>query len=217
MLKGIPNIISPDLMKILMEMGHGDELVLADGNFPAATMARRLVRADGLDIPPLLSAVLQFFPLDQYVDKAAILMQIVPGDPTKPTIWNDYRKILQTSGEKFTDFEQIERHAFYQRARELTREHGGVGNAALNVVAVKTLVERDRLRQLFHGRVGLFLEPAAPELARALVPGRAFLRCFLLGGFLLGHQNRLQPGRTITTPVRSLPLSFQEIRPQGSH
>lgn len=116
MLKGVPSILSPDLMKVLMDMGHGDELVLADGNFPAATMARRLVRADGLAIPPLLEAVLKFFPLDQYVDRPAILMQVVPGDPTKPTIWEEYRKILKAD-KKFTEFEQIERNAFYQRAK----------------------------------------------------------------------------------------------------
>lgn len=117
MLKGIPAILSPDLLKVLMEMGHGDELVLADGNFPAVSNARRLIRADGLMIPPLLEAVLKFFPLDQYVERPAVLMQVVPGDPTRPTIWEEYRKIIHASGEKFTDFEQIERHAFYARAR----------------------------------------------------------------------------------------------------
>ncbi len=116
MLKGIPAILSPDLMKILMDMGHGDELVLADGNFPAASMARRLVRADGLAIPPLLEAILRFFPLDQYVERPAVIMQVVPGDPTKPTIWQEYREILKAD-KKFTDFEQVERHAFYQRAQ----------------------------------------------------------------------------------------------------
>lgn len=117
MLKGVPSVVSPDLLKILAEMGHGDELVLADGNFPAATMARRLVRADGLGIVPLLEAVLKFFPLDQYVDRPAMIMQVVPGDPTKPTIWNEYRKIIQAVEKNFTDFEQIERYAFYERAQ----------------------------------------------------------------------------------------------------
>ncbi|HOK66324.1 MAG TPA: L-fucose mutarotase [Anaerohalosphaeraceae bacterium] len=117
MLKGIPAILSPELLKVLMEMGHGDELVLADGNFPACSNARRLIRADGLMIPPLLEAVLKFFPLDQYVQRPAVLMQVVPGDPTRPTIWEEYRRIIRASGEKFTDFEQIERHAFYERAR----------------------------------------------------------------------------------------------------
>jgi len=77
MLKGISNSISPELLKILMEMGHGDELVIGDGNFPAASMAQRLVRADGLGVPVLLEGILRLFPLDQYVEKAADLMLLV--------------------------------------------------------------------------------------------------------------------------------------------
>jgi len=118
MLKNIPPIISPDLMRVLMEMGHGDEIVLADANFPAASVAQRLVRADGHGIPDLLEAVLQFLPLDQYVERPVALMAVVAGDPTKPTIWEEYRAILRRSREKFTDFEWIERFAFYERARQ---------------------------------------------------------------------------------------------------
>jgi L-fucose mutarotase len=118
MLKGIPAILSPELMTIMMEMGHGDEIVLADGNFPAATMAQRLVRADGHGVPELLEAVLQFLPLDIYVDNPVALMQVVPGDPTKPTIWDNYREIIKASGETFSDFEFVERFAFYERARQ---------------------------------------------------------------------------------------------------
>lgn len=65
MLKGIPPVISPELLKILMEMGHGDELVIADGNFPAASVTQRLVRADGLGGATMLDAILQLMPLDQ--------------------------------------------------------------------------------------------------------------------------------------------------------
>lgn len=118
MLKGVPAVISPELMKILMEMGHGDELVIADGNFPAATCAKRLVRADGHGVPPVLEAVLKFYPLDIYVDKPVGLMQIVPGDTTKPTIWNEYKSILLASGERFSEFEFIERFEFYDRAKK---------------------------------------------------------------------------------------------------
>ena len=118
MLKNVPPVISPDLMKIMMEMGHGDEIVLADGNFPAASMAQRLIRCDGHDVPPLLEAVLKFFPLDIYVDQPVGLMAVVPGDDTKPTIWEEYRKIVVASGEKFSDFEFIERFAFYERAKQ---------------------------------------------------------------------------------------------------
>jgi L-fucose mutarotase len=117
-LKGIPSIISPELVKILMEMGHGDELVLADGNFPAAACAKRLVRADGHNIPDMLEAILKFFPLDTYVEKPIALMQVVSGDAAKPAIWDKFRKIIRDSGEKFTDFDYVERFAFYERARK---------------------------------------------------------------------------------------------------
>src|SRR5690606_7324216 len=102
MLLGIPNILSPDLVKILMEMGHGDEIVFADANFPAASHAQRLVRCDGHAIPDLLEAVLQLFPLDPYVDKPAALMQVVPGDPVETPIWETYREIIERRS-KLTD------------------------------------------------------------------------------------------------------------------
>jgi L-fucose mutarotase len=116
MLKNIPPILSPELMKILLEMGHGDEIVLADGNFPAASVAQRLVRCDGHGVPELLEAVLKLFPLDIYVDRPVALMSVVPGDKTKPTIWEQYRAIVKASGEQFSDFEFVERFAFYERA-----------------------------------------------------------------------------------------------------
>jgi L-fucose mutarotase len=118
MLKGISPAISPDLIKILMEMGHGDELVIGDVNFPSASIAQRLVRADGLGCTVLLDAILNVFPLDQYVEKPAGLMAVVPGDPYKPVIWDDYRKIIQHHESAFTDFNYIERFAFYERARK---------------------------------------------------------------------------------------------------
>ena len=118
MLKNIPSVISPELMYVLMEMGHGDEIVLADGNFPAASVAQRLIRCDGHGVPEILEAVLKFFPLDQYVDNPVALMAVVPGDKTKPKIWEEYRKIIEASGEKFTDFEFVERFAFYERAKK---------------------------------------------------------------------------------------------------
>ena len=118
MLKGISPVISPELIKILMEMGHGDELVIADGNFPAASIAQRLVRADGLDVPRLLDAILQFFPLDQYVEKPVALMAVVPGDTYKPVIWDEYRSIVKKHESNFTDFEYVERFAFYERAKK---------------------------------------------------------------------------------------------------
>lgn len=116
MLKGISSIISPDLLKVLMEMGHGDEIVLADGNFPAASIAQRLVRSDGHPVPPILEAVIKLFPLDSYVEHAVALMAVVPGDSIQPAIWENYRQIIQRY-EKFSEFEYVERFAFYERAR----------------------------------------------------------------------------------------------------
>ena len=95
MLKGIPSIIPPELLKILMEMGHGDEIVIADGNFPAASIAQRLVRCDGHGVPELLDAILKFFPLDPYVEAPVTLMQVVPGDPVETPIWNVYKDIVK--------------------------------------------------------------------------------------------------------------------------
>lgn len=118
MLKNIPNILSPELLKIIMEMGHGDELVIADGNFPATTMAQRLVRLDGHGVEDVLEAVLKLFPLDTFDDNPVHLMEVVSGDNIQPTIWNEYEEIIKKSGEQFNSFGFIERFRFYNRAKE---------------------------------------------------------------------------------------------------
>ncbi|MGE5605445.1 MAG: L-fucose mutarotase [Bacteroidota bacterium] len=118
MLNGIPKIISPELIKIMMEMGHGDELVIADGNFPAEAIARRIVRADGHNAPELLNAILQFFPLDPYVKNPVALMAVVPGDDVKTPIWDEYRAIVKKFNPKAAEFEHVERFAFYERAKQ---------------------------------------------------------------------------------------------------
>lgn len=116
MLKGIPSIISPELLKILDEMGHGDEIVIGDGNFPAASNAKRLVRCDGHNVPELLDAILKLIPLDTYVESPVMLMQTGEGDP-EPVIWAEYRDIVnKNNGE--TKMSEIERFAFYDRAKE---------------------------------------------------------------------------------------------------
>ena len=116
MLKNISPLLSPELLKILAEMGHGDELVIGDGNFPAASVARRLVRADGHGVPELLDAVLALFPLDTYVDAPVALMD--NGDAANPpAVWERYREIMrQREGEK--QFELVGRFDFYGRAKK---------------------------------------------------------------------------------------------------
>ncbi|MGE4286849.1 MAG: RbsD/FucU family protein [Phycisphaerae bacterium] len=125
MLKKIPTILPPKLVKILMEMGHGDELVIADGNFPASsiaaqTVSRELVRMDGHGCDAVLAAILELLPLDQYVERPVALMELVSGDTVQTPIWDEYRKILTGSeeSEKFREFEYVERFAFYERAKK---------------------------------------------------------------------------------------------------
>jgi L-fucose mutarotase len=120
MLKNIPSILSPELLKILMEMGHGDEIVIGDGNFPAASIAQRLVRLDGHSVPEVLEAAAKLFPLDTYADANAILMAVTPGDTNmkgEPPIWADYKRILAAAEGAAVKFGAIERFAFYERAK----------------------------------------------------------------------------------------------------
>ena len=116
MLKNISPVISPELLKILMEMGHGDEIVIGDGNFPAASNAKRLVRLDGHGVNEILEAILKLMPLDTYVDAPVALMD--NGDASNPPpIWEDYKNtVLAEEGDK--KFELVERFAFYERARD---------------------------------------------------------------------------------------------------
>ena len=116
MLKNIPKLLSPDLLKILCEMGHGDEIVIGDGNFPAAANAKRLVRADGIGACAMLDAILQVFPLDQYDDNNFVLMQKCEGDKADTSIWQTYEAILKKYEPDATvSFE--ERFAYYERAK----------------------------------------------------------------------------------------------------
>ena len=96
MLKGISPILSPELLKVLCEMGHSDTIVIADGNFPAETMGKDaiVIRMDGHGVPEILEAVLKVFPLDQYVDKPVNLMEKVPGDPADISIWKTYEEMI---------------------------------------------------------------------------------------------------------------------------
>lgn len=115
MLKGIPKIVSPELLKILCEMGHGDEIVIADGNFPSENYGKRVVRADGVGGVDMLKAVLSLLPLDSYVNENLLLMQTVKGDPT-PSIWEEYRQTAQSIDGNFREG-SLERFAFYERAK----------------------------------------------------------------------------------------------------
>ncbi|HHU53252.1 MAG TPA: L-fucose mutarotase [Clostridiaceae bacterium] len=117
MLKNVPKNLSPELLKVLSEMGHGDEICIGDGNFPAEEMGRRVVRCDGLTVPDLLKSILELFPLDTYVPGNVFLMEVAAGDDYQPVIWEEYKEILNDSGEE-VNIEYVERFAFYDQARK---------------------------------------------------------------------------------------------------
>ncbi len=117
MLKNINPLLTPDLLKYLAEMGHGDELVIADGNFPAASMARNLVRLDGNGAKEVLEAVLSVFPLDQYDSSNFVLMEVVKGDNVDPVIWKDFDIIL-SKYEPEMSASYMERFDYYERAKK---------------------------------------------------------------------------------------------------
>lgn len=118
MLKNIPKIVSPELLKTLAEMGHGDEIVIADGNFPAETFGKRVIRADGISGAAMLDAVLSLLPLDTYSDPNFILMKLMECDEGKiePIIWRDYAAIA-AKHDKNVRIGQIGRFEFYERAK----------------------------------------------------------------------------------------------------
>ena len=118
MLKGIPSILSPELLKTLMEMGHGDELVLADGNFPKFAHPANVIRLDGHGIPEILDAILKFMPLDPYVEHPTIFMEVLPDDPYKPEIWPVYREIGQKYEKDGLRELAINKFEFYERAKK---------------------------------------------------------------------------------------------------
>ena len=120
MLKGIPKILSPELLKVLCEMGHSDRLVISDGNFPAESMGKDaiVIRCDGHGVPELLDAILQVFPLDTYVEKPVNLMEVMPGDDVETPIWDTYKEIVSKYDKRGADaIGNIERFAFYDEAK----------------------------------------------------------------------------------------------------
>lgn len=116
MLKNIPRIISPDLLKTLAEMGHSDEIVLADGNFPSMSLGKRVIRMDSIGISELLKAILHLYPLDDYGEDNVIIMQPFD-DMDEPAIWKEYREILYQYEKDSIKIKHLDRMAFYERAK----------------------------------------------------------------------------------------------------
>ncbi len=114
MLKNIPKIIPPELLKILCEMGHGDEIVIADGNFPSAAYGKRVIYLSGNGGVEVLRAVLELLPLDTYAHPL-YLMEKVKGDTVDTPIWNEYKETVKPHTD--SNFEYLERYEFYERSK----------------------------------------------------------------------------------------------------
>lgn len=142
MLKNIPKNISPELLKVLDEMGHGDEIVLSDGNFPSERINDKVVRCDSTGVTDLLKSILVLFPLDtDYSDEQVFLMEVTLGDTYKPEIWEDYKKVLDESKENYT-IGNIERFKFYERAKEaFAVVHTGETALYANIILKKGVVK----------------------------------------------------------------------------
>ena len=120
MLKGIPKIVSPELLKTLCEMGHGDRILIADGNFPCNTVGKDaiVIRCDGHGVPELLDAVLSLIPLDDLTDKPARVMQVTPGQDVKTPIWETFYDIIDKYDSRGgSAVEEVERYACYDLSR----------------------------------------------------------------------------------------------------
>ena len=142
MLKNIPKNISPELLKILCEMGHGDEIVLSDGNFPSERINEKVVRCDSTGVTDLLKSILVLFPLDtEYSDEQVFLMEVTPGDTYKPERGEDYKKVLDESEENYT-IGNIERFKFYERAKDAYAVvHTGETALYANIILKKGVVK----------------------------------------------------------------------------
>jgi L-fucose mutarotase len=133
---GLSPLLGPDLLHALASMGHGDEIGIVDANFPAASMARRLVRVDGADAPSVLSAVLTVCPLDSFVEAPAACMSVVGDDKAVPDVAVEFRKALDAAAGQPVRIEALSRQAFYQRAQSafavvITGERRLYGNILL--------------------------------------------------------------------------------------
>ena len=120
MVKGIPEILSPELLKVLCEMGHSDCLVIADGNFPVMSMGKNahIIRMDGHGVPEILDAILRVFPLDTYIEKPVNLMEVMPGDDVQTPIWDVYKKTVEKYDERGKNaIGEIERFKFYEETK----------------------------------------------------------------------------------------------------
>jgi len=136
MLIGISPLISPDLLALLSQMGHGDEIVLADAHFPGHSLNKNVLRADGVRIAELLDAILPLFALDTYVEDPVVMMEAMGGDVLDPTVEESYRSAIDKHQPETPLIKRIDKFIFYERTKDsmgvvMTSETAKYGNILL--------------------------------------------------------------------------------------
>jgi len=136
MLVGISPLLSPELLATLCEMGHGDEIVLADAHFPGHSVNANVIRADGLKVADLVDAILPLFALDSYVESPVAMMAPVEGDELDPSVERSYRAAIDRHWPETPAIARVERFAFYEQTKEafavvMTGETAKYGNIIL--------------------------------------------------------------------------------------
>jgi L-fucose mutarotase len=117
MLKNLSPLHTPELLHALASMGHGDDIVIVDAHFPAVSMAKRVIRLDGVSAPAALQAVLQLIPLDTFVDDPALRMEVVHDPNEVPEVQKEFQNVIDREEGKHIALAKIERYAFYERAK----------------------------------------------------------------------------------------------------
>ena len=141
MLKGVPKILSPELLEVLSSMGHGETIVISDANFPALTVNdKKIIRADGANATDMLYAILKVIPLDTFVDDNVVMME-VPKDSPIPTIWKEYEEICQNNdgNQKIV---HLERFKFYEKAKNAVAViYTGESRIYANIIIQKGVIQ----------------------------------------------------------------------------
>jgi L-fucose mutarotase len=142
MLKGISKYVSPELLAVLHQMGHGDEIVLADAHFPGHTVARRILRADGVTVGALLDGIMPLFELDSY-SPPLLMMEVVQGDTPDPSVESDYMETIRKFAPKAEVPLRLERQAFYERAKDAFAVDTGECRKYGNIILKKGVIPPD--------------------------------------------------------------------------
>lgn len=146
MLIGLNPILSPNLLHVLASMGHGDEVVVVDSNYPAHSCGKQVVRLDGVSGPEVVEAVLSVMPLDSFVDKPALSMEYADDPEFIPEVLRDYQNVIDDTADVPAKISRIDRFDFYDRSKLASAVvQTGEGRVYGNLILKKGIVLAETL------------------------------------------------------------------------